>query len=356
MQLKLKTVLLGLAVLCSSIMIFYGCQKTDSVLTSEENFKAAVDKWRGQENAIVSTNSKDLKKRSIDIIISHLDYSVARTVQTSDGSRLYLIRLNNYSVNQKFLSLEQKGGESIFNGIYEAGDIDRIVQFYSTKRLKKQDFIFVSDLDGNPLRGWAADKNGIQRQSVGTWKSRMEGARTTNSAGSTDKKVKVNLALAPPTGGEVCIDWYWTWYDPETGFLLYEEYIGSTGDCNDGFHNGGGGSAPQNPVDHSATKSLPNVFDIVPGNDTLYVSAWVDFVGRFGIFASAVCYSKAVGLDKRYYSYTETGKIAEYVNTGVSTVTVGYTGTVNKGSGGNTESFNIGRSQKFTYFDAFGPR
>jgi hypothetical protein len=234
---------LGILLLSGGMVLFFSCKKQE--IPSEpasDQFKNVVDQWRSMQSTIISTNSSESKKRKdIESILNQLDYTVAKTVRKDNSTELYFIKINSAKPRTgRFLCLQVSGGKTAFDGVYESSDINKIVRFYSTKKLAPKDSLLVWDVDNVPMKGWCTDAGGKRWQSIGLWKPKPVSEKVVKVDGNATAKniVKVNLALAPPPTDGICIDWYWTWYDPETGIVVAEQYIGSTGNCTG---NGGGG-------------------------------------------------------------------------------------------------------------------
>ena len=87
----------------------------------------------------------------------------------------------------------------------------------------------------------------------------------------------------------VCIDWYWTTYDVETGEIISEEYVGTTCTipCVDGGGGGGGGGGPVVPDEPSCQQQLD---DFADGGTPLSTKISVEICGS-GPNTRTKCYT-----------------------------------------------------------------
>lgn len=201
-------------------------------------FKTVVQSWHQQFAKSAST--KELHAAAS--IVEQLDYINTAKIVMQDAATLFLIRIadDRTPANNKYLGVLSTGNGYVLDGVYEAANMKQIEDFYQTKKLPAHQSIHVWGITGIPIRGWEATntENILYKKGKGVNQtnptSLSEQSRTLNS------KQKLHLSLPPEEQSDPCIHWYWTIYNIQTGEVVSETYVYSTGDCD----ASGSGGAP----------------------------------------------------------------------------------------------------------------
>jgi hypothetical protein len=329
-----------LSFLFLACMVMYACKKEQYSPEKQTTivYETAVQNWKQQHLLKAS------KKTGADInfIVSNLDYTSAATVSLANTATLFLIRVKGTEVwkASKYLGIISKNGNYAFDGLYQAGSIERIVSFFETNKLPAKDSILVWKLNARPMKGWTTTENGkIITLSVN---AKLHGDKTIiKTTAVTHKPNDYQVAQ------EVCIDWYWTVYD-EDGYIISETYAYTT--CESSGGGGGGNDGGDEDYGRIALK----VFDAnpgIPGNDSTKVRGSIYLEGAYGLFRYAYWSGSQALWMERSWSYIETSNTATINNAQPSPrVTAGFTGAITTP---NNVSYTFGLTRQYTYTQAF---
>jgi hypothetical protein len=324
-------------------MVAYACKKQEQYSPEKQKtiaYETVVQNWK--EQRLMKASKKD--SANINLTVSHLDYTSAAAVNLNNASTLFLIRVKGTEARMtaKYLGIIAKNGNYTFDGLYQAGSIERIVSFFETNKLPVKDSILVWGLNAHPIKGWMTTESGKMLNLRGNLK--LHGDKLTVKTTAVNPKPN-DYQVAQ----EVCIDWYWTLYD-EYGNVIRETYVYTT--CESGGGGGGGGGSEEENYTRYAYLAF-FVDPQIPGNDSIRVQGAVDVVGTGltnGIFFDAT-WGGSIAIKKGSgYSYTQTSGTASYTNTPSPLVTSSFTGTMTTPS---HESFSTGGTKTYTFGQAF---
>ncbi|TDO25352.1 hypothetical protein [Sediminibacterium goheungense] len=237
-----------LFLLIPALLFFLSCKKEPSGF-SDKDAANAVNQWKSK----IDSYSPSKKKYANDII-SSLDYSTSFKTNTFEGQSIILIKLKKeYSGNvQKFLVFSQNNDIFLFEGIYQAPEINELSTFLASKTAKTEMAILLTDLDGKLIKGWIKNPNGPLMKI-----ERVESKTEVNTqAKNLDQQIKYeSSSIADPDEDEICIYTYNVYYDAYTGEILNIEFLYKTCYSNsDG--SGGGTSSTEDPNDVCTNPNL----------------------------------------------------------------------------------------------------
>jgi len=216
-----------------TILILYSCKKQE-LITNPEVFKNAVSNW--QTDFVKNASALEIER--VNTIINLLDYSSA-SQSDFEGNNVLAIKINRKTATgtQQYLVLSKQQDSYGFKGIYQASDLQTLIDFYSSNRLAGDKIIFETNITGQRGRGWQGLKSGkmINLMTFGTKNKSFNATKISE----LNSKVRVNSYYYND-----CTRWYLIGYDEETGIIYTMTYLYSTGCDAETEPTGGGGASP----------------------------------------------------------------------------------------------------------------
>jgi hypothetical protein len=141
----------------TTVVSFYACLKGSAGGAARESVHYAVSEWR--KSWIAQSSQTAI---SFGEILEKLDYSESQQIKRNDQSVLTLIKIRDNTAvkTAKYLGIACIGGGYVFEGVFNARDIDLIQTFYSIGVLPPNESLMVSDINNNPALGYITDAQG----------------------------------------------------------------------------------------------------------------------------------------------------------------------------------------------------
>ncbi|SKA15349.1 hypothetical protein [Sediminibacterium ginsengisoli] len=199
---------------------------TQHIIQIEESVIRGIAKaWDNANNE----NKIAYKDRAHDFYMS-LDYSQAFIAERPNKPDLYVIKINRQSVKGEnwYLSISKSNKGYQTEGIFTTRDIENITTLLTKKRVPRGTLVTQYLIDGSPNMAWETTASGQSKEKK--IKKYIKQVETTNAAKNKVNSTEKAVNVLPPDE-QPCIDWYWTVWDVDTGEILSEEYLYSTGNC-----------------------------------------------------------------------------------------------------------------------------